>query len=100
MEAVRQYVTTQDVCRSRLLLRYFGETESPACGQCDVCLKTGKQSVPDKKFREISRKIEILYKEGLSEKDVLKQLSSQYDEEDVVAVMRWLIDNKKLFSRK
>ena len=32
------YATNDTVCRSRQLLRYFGETESDDCGQCDVCL--------------------------------------------------------------
>lgn len=32
------YATNNTVCRSRQLLRYFGETESDDCGQCDVCL--------------------------------------------------------------
>ncbi len=32
------YATNDDVCRSRQLLRYFGETESTDCGQCDVCV--------------------------------------------------------------
>ena len=33
-----QYVTTCEVCRSRYLLSYFGEYESPECGHCDICL--------------------------------------------------------------
>ena len=32
------YATNDSVCRSRQLLRYFGETRSTDCGQCDVCL--------------------------------------------------------------
>ena len=27
-------------CRSRLLLEYFGETNTHDCGQCDVCQQT------------------------------------------------------------
>lgn len=38
ISAVRTYIETDDVCRSQLLLSYFGEEGSPRCGQCDVCL--------------------------------------------------------------
>ena len=100
LESVRQYVTTDNVCRSQLLLRYFGEMRSPKCGHCDVCLKTGKRSLPNKKFNAISRRIELLDREGLSGKSILKQLCAQYQEEDVLHVMRWMIDNKKISSEK
>lgn len=32
------YATNDKVCRSRQLLRYFGETSNHDCRQCDVCL--------------------------------------------------------------
>ena len=38
IEVVIQYADNDSVCRSRQLLRYFGETDSQDCGQCDVCL--------------------------------------------------------------
>jgi ATP-dependent DNA helicase RecQ len=31
------YATENEICRSRQLLRYFGEQTSSDCGQCDVC---------------------------------------------------------------
>ena len=36
--AMINYATNDAVCRSRQLLRYFGEEESHDCCQCDVCL--------------------------------------------------------------
>ena len=36
--AMIDYATNDAVCRSRQLLRYFGEEESHDCCQCDVCL--------------------------------------------------------------
>ena len=33
------YATTDNQCRSRMLLRYFGEESHHECGKCDVCLE-------------------------------------------------------------
>ncbi len=33
-----EYATEDHECRSRFLLRYFGETDTKDCGQCDICL--------------------------------------------------------------
>ncbi len=37
IEAMLRYMNTDNQCRSRQLLRYFGETDSEDCGHCDVC---------------------------------------------------------------
>ena len=42
IHAMIDYATNDGVCRSRQLLRYFGEEESHACHQCDVCLERPK----------------------------------------------------------
>ena len=38
IESMVDYATNDEVCRSRQLLRYFGETRSHDCGHCDVCI--------------------------------------------------------------
>jgi len=43
IEKMIEYATSHLVCRSRLLLRYFGETRSDDCGMCDVCLRNGDE---------------------------------------------------------
>lgn len=35
--AMEEYVSETDECRSRWLLRYFGQEKSHDCGTCDVC---------------------------------------------------------------
>lgn len=46
-EAMKEYAVEEDMCRSRFLLKYFGQEESRDCGTCDVCRKKasdGKKS--------------------------------------------------------
>ena len=40
IDAMLQYMNTDNQCRSRQLLRYFGEEDSHDCGHCDVCRST------------------------------------------------------------
>jgi ATP-dependent DNA helicase RecQ len=39
IETMIGYGSQDAVCRSRLLLNYFGEQDAPVCGICDVCRK-------------------------------------------------------------
>lgn len=39
--AMINYLEAQNRCRSRILLEYFGQTDSADCGQCDVCQAHG-----------------------------------------------------------
>ena len=37
LEAMEEYVSGEELCRSRWLLKYFGQEKSCDCGTCDVC---------------------------------------------------------------
>ena len=47
IEQIISYATTDNICRSRMLLHYFGETRTNDCGQCDVCLERSGQDVDE-----------------------------------------------------
>lgn len=54
IEAIIAYATNDDICRSRQLLRYFGEERSTDCEQCDVCLYHDSRHV-NKETAEVIR---------------------------------------------
>ena len=37
VETMMDYAQEDDTCRSRYLLKYFGQEESALCGSCDIC---------------------------------------------------------------
>ncbi len=51
---VLSYIDETILCRSRLLLLYFGETEAADCGICDVCLSRKGQTADEAEFAGIS----------------------------------------------
>ncbi len=96
LKSVVNYVQHDSVCRSRLLLAYFGETKSSACQQCDICLKKRKQPITNDEFKKIAAAVQENIKSCHDIKSLVLQLSSSFDEEKIVNVTRWLIDNKHI----
>lgn len=57
IKAMIQYVQTDNQCRSRQLLRYFGETNGHDCGQCDVCLSYNHTLTNKERMAEAQQQI-------------------------------------------
>ena len=93
LAAVENYVKCDNVCRSQLLLQYFGEWDSTPCGECDVCRRNQIERIRNKSFELISNEIKDLRQQGMTPKEMLSELSKKYEEPQIVAVMRWLADN-------
>lgn len=55
--AMIEYATAEENCRSRMLLRYFGEKNEHNCGQCDVCLKKHDTGLKQGEFQDLKEKI-------------------------------------------
>ena len=95
LQSVVKFVKDDHICRSRLLLAYFGETESEACGKCDNCLKKENATVSRSVFQEIDEAIRRVRRECGDIRDIVIRLP-QFNEEKVVRVARELIDRGEL----
>ena len=64
IQSMLHYAQSTDTCRSRLLLRYFGETTSHDCHQCDVCLAGEGRLVTQEGQRDACQQILSLLADG------------------------------------
>ena len=64
IEKMIEYATSQNKCRSRMLLRYFGQTDSKECGQCDVCTERSNALGKAKESDKAQTMIEALLSDG------------------------------------
>lgn len=97
-EAMLEYVSETSECRSRYLLRYFGQTETTDCGTCDVC-RARRAALPARTLQQMTRRKLIEY---IDEKDgeySLEEILSEFGNPsgnhspDYLDILRQLIDN-------
>ena len=92
MEAVMEYITSDEYCRSQMLLRYFGETGAPRCGRCDICLERNKMNLNEMEFNQIREKVkELLQQKPMTLPELVFEAGS-YGEAHMLLVIRWLED--------
>lgn len=94
--AIENYVTTQHVCRSRLLLNYFGERNEHNCGMCDVCLSEKlSRTLNEEEYNRLAAQIvERIAKKPLTPASLAGSLQAR--KEDIAYVVRYLADTGSL----
>ena len=99
IEAMTEYAETDDKCRSRMLLLYFGEKNEHNCGQCDVCLSSHSSGIRQGMFDEISRAIEEALKDkGMTTSELMEHISS-YEKENVAKALSYLLSEEIIYQK-
>ena len=80
------------ICRSQQLLAYFGETNAPKCGICDVCTGRTRTELSPESFDKYREKIEQLLADGpLSLEQVVESFAPKRQEQALKA-LEYLLD--------
>ncbi len=84
--SIINYQTSTTVCRSKLLLDYFGESNSPDCGHCDVCQAKKVKARDTKEL--VRQKLKQLLGDGKEHHlDEIKQWDEWHTSPDVIKKM-------------
>ena len=93
------YATCDDICRSRQLLRYFGEKNDHNCKQCDVCLSHRKEGmVSEPRLNEAATKILQLLDDGKPH-PITELKSIELPDSELDAALDYLSDEEYILQK-
>ncbi|MDR2691703.1 MAG: RecQ family ATP-dependent DNA helicase [Dysgonamonadaceae bacterium] len=95
IERVIEYGSSEMQCRSRMLLRYFGEKDAGDCGKCDVCIERKRRENSDPAMKTLIHEILILIQNGESKVESILA-SVDYPEKQIVKALRFLADSEQI----
>lgn len=91
IESMLEYVSSEEYCRTRILLKYFGEKSYHDCGRCDICVERKEGRLTAALFAEIETGIRrLLNTEPVTQEQIVDGLD--YPEKHVIETLRFLID--------
>ena len=98
INAMLDYVANDTICRSRLLLHYFGEKNEHNCGVCDTCLhyriRHAKEGPTDQELE--TGIIRLLEEQAMTPAMVARRLAE--DKDRVAKALRQLLEKERIFT--
>ncbi|MCH8329929.1 MAG: RecQ family zinc-binding domain-containing protein [Bacteroidetes bacterium] len=96
INAVIQYVSNRDTCRSVQLLAYFDEKKKQKCGVCDVCQDRHRTALLPKEYEQVEEQVnQLLHQNDMEMSELVPQIKGVREELTIKAI-RWMLDNSIL----
>ncbi|MCC6817452.1 MAG: RecQ family ATP-dependent DNA helicase [Bacteroidia bacterium] len=92
LEAMNRFVRNQNTCRSKLLVEYFGETNSSDCGHCDICLAKKRNNNPNQAHNARVEFLKTLFKDGRLNMHTFQNNIEPAELDEYLIILRWLVD--------
>lgn len=96
VSAMIHYADSTHKCRSQLLLAYFGETDTYACKQCDVCLESNKNTLHTDEFENISTQVKELLAVHPMQLKMLVDAVTDNQEDKILHTIQWMLDHSQI----
>jgi len=94
LDAMIGYVSSSLVCRSQMLLAYFGEENSKRCGKCDSCISLKKLKMDTTDAEAVINRLRPHLENGWCTLTELAEDAGILHEDEVMLMMDWLSDNE------
>ncbi|MDR1644797.1 MAG: RecQ family ATP-dependent DNA helicase [Tannerellaceae bacterium] len=93
---VLEYINEDHLCRSRMLLHYFGEKKSANCKRCDICLKKDDSGLSHAEFNAIKKALlEVVSDTPRMVNSIVEHLP--FPVERSIVVIRFLVEHGECF---
>lgn len=96
IEAMLEYADSNDKCRSRMLLHYFGEKNEHNCGQCDVCLGKHRSGLRQHTFSELAYRVRQLLSNAPLSADELFAALGDAEANDIRQTLSYLLAEEQI----
>ena len=97
IQAMVDYVEECHICRSRMLLRYFGEKNEHNCGQCDTCIQRAHEHPSPTPSLQAEAICQVLAENPLTPAELRDKLNA--DKDQLNELLHQLADNHRIITQ-